>query len=430
MKKLIPQLLGGTPPKPTKTEYTVLRQLVQWIPSGMIQRLADEHRLDIRKWSAVSHVVALMYGQLAGCDSLNGIVDAARVHEGEWRNIRGAEPPKRNTFSNANRRRDADMAERLYWEVFDHLAGVCPGFGEYRKHKGFLARLKRGIFAIDSSTIKLSLNCIDWARHRRKKAAAKLHLRLDVGSRLPAFAVVEDAAHHDSVRAEAVCADLKAGDVCVADRAYTDFGFLDGLRARGVFFVVRQKKNMRFKSVRTLPKGGDACVVADELVEPALTRSKGLYPFPLRRVTARVEVDGKLREMVFLTDNFDWSARTVAELYKARWSIELFFKELKQTCQIRDFVGYNENAVRWQVWTGLLVHLLLRFMRHVAGWELSFSRLAGVVRAAVWVKRDLAAILKTYGTAPRPKRGEAASKPPPLQAFFDFWRFDYGTASP
>ena len=430
MKKLIPQLLGGTPPKPTKTEYTVLRQLVQWIPSGMIQRLADEHRLDIRKWSAVSHVVALMYGQLAGCDSLNGIVDAARVHEGEWRNIRGAEPPKRNTFSNANRHRDADMAERLYWEVFDHLAAVCPGFGEYRKHKGFLARLKRGIFAIDSSTIRLSLNCIDWARHRRKKAAAKLHLRLDVGSRLPAFAVVEDAAHHDSVRADALCAGLKAGDVCVADRAYTDFGFLEGLRARGVFFVVRQKKNMRFKSVKTLPKGGDAGVVSDGLVEPALARSKGLYPFPLRRVTARVEVDGKLREMVFLTDNFDWSARTVAELYKARWSIELFFKELKQTCLIHDFVGYNENAVRWQVWTGLLVHLLLRFMRHVTGWELSFSRLAGVVRAAVWVKRDLAAILKTYGTAPRPKRGEPAAKPPPLQAFFDFWQFDYGTASP
>ncbi len=430
MKKLIPQLLGGTPPKPTKTEYTVLRQLVQWIPAGMIQRLAVEHKLDIRKWSAVSHVVALMYGQLAGCDSLNGIVDAARVHESEWRNIRGARPPKRNTFSNANRRRDAAMAERLYWEVFERLVSVCPGFGQYKRHKGFLARMKRGIFAIDSSTIKLCLNCIDWARHRRKKAAAKLHMSLNVGSRLPAFAVVEDAGHHDSTRAGALCAGLAAGDVCLADRAYTDFGFLDGLRARGVFFVVRQKKNMRFKSVKTLPKGRDAGVVSDELVEPALARSKGLYPFPLRRVAARVEVDGKTMEMVFLTDNFDWSARTVAELYRARWAVELFFKELKQTCLIHDFVGYNENAVRWQVWTGLLVHLLLRFMRHVTGWELSFSRLAGVARAAVWVKRDLAAILKTYGTAPRPKPGESLRKTPPLQAFFDFWRFDYGTAGP
>src|SRR5574344_1240535 len=332
MKKLIPQLLGGTPPKPTKTVYTVLRQLVQWIPSGMIQRLADEHKLDIRKWSAVSHVVALMYGQIAGCDSLNGIVDAARVHEGEWRNIRGAQPPKRNTFSNANRHRDAAMAERLYGEVFEHLVSVCPGFGQYKRHKGFLARMKRGIFAIDSSTIKLCLNCIDWARHRRKKAAAKLHLRLDAGSRLPAFAVVEDAAHHDSVRAEALCSGLKAGDVCVADRAYTEFGFLHGLRVRGVFFVVRQKKNMRLTRVKRLRKGSDAGIISDELVEPVLAHTKKLYPVPLRRVTARVEVDGKMKVMTFLTNHLGWSARTVAELYRARVAVELFFKELKQAC--------------------------------------------------------------------------------------------------
>ncbi len=430
MKKLLPQLLGFTLPKPTKTVYTVLRQLVQWIPPGMIQRLADEHKLDIRKWSAVSHVVALMYGQLAGCESLNGIVDAARVHEGEWRNIRGAQPPKRNTFSNANRRRDAAMAERLYWEVFEHLVRVCPGFGQYKRHKGFLARMKRGIFAIDSSTIKLCLNCIDWARHRRKKAAAKLHMNLNVGSRLPAFAVVEDAGHHDSTRAETLCAGLSAGDVCLADRAYTDFSFLDSLRARGVFFVVRQKKNMRLKRVKSLRKSSDAGIISDELAGPVLARTKKLYPSPLRRVTARVEVDGKMKVMVFLTNNLDWSARTVAELYRARWAVELFFKELKQTCQIHDFVGYNENAVKWQVWTGMLVHLLLRFMRHVSGWGLSFSRLAGVARAAVWVKRDLMAILKTYGTAPRPKPGEFREKTPPLQVFFDFWRFDYGTAGP
>ena len=256
----------------------------------MIQRLADEHKLDIRKWSAVSHVVALMYGQLAGCDSLNGIVDAARVHEGEWRNIRGAQPPKRNTFSNANRHREAAMAERLYWEVFEHLVSVCPGFGQYKRHKGFLARMKRGVFAIDSSTIKLCLNCIDWARHRRKKAAAKLHMNLDVGSRLPAFAVVEDAGHHDSTQAQTLCAGLTAGDVCLADRAYTDFSFLDDLRARGVFFVVRQKANMRLKCVGRLPQSRDASVIGDELVAPVLARSRKRYPVPLRRVAARVEV--------------------------------------------------------------------------------------------------------------------------------------------
>jgi hypothetical protein len=430
MKELIPQKYGFSLPKPTKTVYTVLRQLVQWIPSGMIQRLAEEHKLDIRKWSAVSHVVALMYGQLSGCESLNGIVDAARVHESQWRNIRGAQPPKRNTFSNANRRRDASMAEHLYWEVFDHLVTICPEFGQYKRHKGFLNRLKREIYAIDSSTIKLCLNSIDWAKHRRKKAAAKLHMNLNVGSRLPAFTIVEDARHHDSTKAEALCAPLVAGDICLADRAYTDFSFLNSLEARGIFFVVRQKQNMRMRCKQKLHQAVAANIICDELVVPVLKRSKELYPGTLRRVTARVEVNGKLKKMEFLTNNFKWSATTIAELYRARWSVELFFKELKQTCQIHDFVGYNENAVKWQMWIGLLVHLLLRFMAHVTGWTLSFSRLAGVVRAAVWVKRDLAELLKMYGTAHGQKQDDIPPKPPLLQTYFDFWQLNYGTAGP
>jgi hypothetical protein len=422
-----------TPRKPTKTVYSVLRQLVQWIPGGLVQHLADGAGLDIRRWSAVSHVVALMYGQVTGCGSLNGIVDAARVHESQWRSVRGAQPPKRNTFSNANRTRDASVAEKLYWSVFEHLVAVCPGFGAYRKHMGFLARLKRGIYAIDSSTIKLALNCIDWAKHRQRKAAAKLHMRLDIGPRLPAFAVVEDAGHHDSKRAWTLCEGVKPGDCVVADRAYTDFGFMFRLDGKGAFFVVREKTNMRFKvlekrAVARAGKDAKVQVLADETVEPVLAKSKALYPKPLRRVRARVEVDGKMAEMVFLTNNFDWSARTVAELYKARWSVELFFKELKQTCQIHDFVGYNENAVKWQVWTGMLVHLLLRFMKHLSRWDLSFSRLVGIVRAAVWVKRDLLEILGIYGTASPPKTDGTRQKPPPIQAYFEFARFDYGTA--
>ena len=109
-------------------------------------------------------------------------------------------------------------------------------------------------------------------------------------------------------------------------------------------------------------------------------------------------------EMAFITNNFVWSPRTVAELYRARWAIELFFKELKQTLQLRDFVGYNEKAVKWQVWIGLLAHLLLRFLKHASKWELSFSRLAGTVKSAVWMKIDLLGALQKHGTAGGPKR--------------------------
>ena len=386
-----------------------MRQLVQWIPPGLADSLAKEAKADIRSFSAFSHVLALLHGQITKAGSLNEICDAAKLHEPELNRIRGATAPKRNTFSNANRTRDPKIAENLYWEVFKHLQEVCPGFTQHGKHKRFLFRMKRDIFAIDSTTLKLSLSCIDWARHRRKKAAAKTHMRLNVGTMLPSFAIVEDAAHHDSKRADALCAGLKDGDVLLADRAYLDLAFLNGLQQSGVFFVLRDKDNMVFDVVESR-RHEDPSIIADETVRMSRSNSGEKYPGLLRRVTAVVEVDGKDVVMSFITNNFAWSPRTIAELYRARWAIELFFKELKQTLQLNDFVGYNENAVKWQVWIGLLAHLLIRFQKHISKWGLSFSRLAGTIRSAIWMKVDLAVTLRIYGTAGGPKRPVVVEK--------------------
>ena len=403
-------------PRPTKRAYTVLRQLVQWIPPGLADSLAKEAKADIRSFSAFSHVLALLHGQITKAGSLNEICDAAKLHEPELNRIRGATAPKRNTFSNANRTRDPKIAENLYWEVFKHLQEVCPGFTQHGKHKRFLFRMKRDIFAIDSTTLKLSLSCIDWARHRRKKAAAKTHMRLNVGTMLPSFAIVEDAAHHDSKRADALCAGLKDGDVLLADRAYLDLAFLNGLQQSGVFFVLRDKDNMVFDVVESR-RHEDPSIIADETVRMSRSNSGEKYPGLLRRVTAVVEVDGKDVVMSFITNNFAWSPRTIAELYRARWAIELFFKELKQTLQLNDFVGYNENAVKWQVWIGLLAHLLIRFQKHISKWGLSFSRLAGTIRSAIWMKVDLAVTLRIYGTAGGPKRPVVVEKQLDVRGF-------------
>ena len=363
----------------------------------MIPQLSREYAIDARGFSAVSHVLSLIYAHAAHTLSLNETCDALSLHEAEFLRIRGATPPARNTFSNANRTRDPAMAEALYWKLFAHLQTICPGFTQHGKHAGFIFRLKREIFAMDSTTLQLTLASIDWARHRRRKAAAKCHMRLNIGTFLPTFAVVEDAAHHDSVRADVLCAGMVAGDVLLADRAYVDLEFLAGLEVRSVFFVLRPKRNMLFDTVKKLSCTGK--ILRDELVRPAGVDTATDYPGLLRMVTTLVEVDGKEREMTFITNNTTWSARTIAELYRARWSIELFFKELKQTLQLRDFVGTNEKAVKWQVWTGLITHLLLRFLRHVSRWGRSFSRCAGLMRSALWVKTDLGELLRFYGTA-------------------------------
>lgn len=409
----------GALPRPARTAYTTLRQIVQWIPEGLVDRLAWEEGADIRKFSAFSHVLALLYGHISGASSLNEICDAFRLHEPEVNRIRGAVSPKRNTFSNANRTRNPEIAEKCYWAVFNHLQTICPAFTQYKQHKGFIHRVKRDIFAIDSTTLQLSLDCIDWAKHRRKKAAAKTHMTLNVGNMLPSFACVDDAAHHDSQYLDVLCAALKDGDVLLADRAYVDLGFLNSLSKRGVFFVLREKKNMVYEVLEERTHK-DPRILSDQTVCMFNTKSADLYPDVLRRVTAIVEVDGRDMELTFITNNFAWSPRTVAGLYKVRWAIETFFKELKQTLQLKDFVGYNEKAVKWQVWTGLLTHLLLRFLKHISKWALSFSRLAGIVKSAVWMKVGLLDALQTYGTAGGPKRPVIVEKQLYFQGFERF----------
>lgn len=392
----------GVSTKPTKTTYTTLRQLFQHIPEGAPERLARESRTDIRKFSCTSHVAALLCGHLSRASSLNEICDAGVLHEAELKRIRGVMAPKRNTFSNANRTRNPIIAERLYWETFEYLQDICPSFTKNKRNKNYLSRMRRKIEAIDSTTLKLSLGCIDWARHRRKKAAAKTHMRIDTASMLPRFAVVEEASHHDSTRAAQLCAGMDTGDVLTADRAYVDLSFLFDLNQRGIFFVLREKKNMLFDIIEKRTSN-DARIVSDEIVIASAKKTAENYPQPLRRVVAVVEVDGKDVTMSFLTNNMQWSPRTITELYRSRWSIELFFKEIKQTLQLSDFVGYNDKAVKWQVWIGLLAHLLLRFLKHISEWQLSFSRLAGTIRSAVWMKIDLLGFLRRYGTAGAPK---------------------------
>ena len=352
--------------------------------------------------------MTLVTVQLSKQESLNGICDIAKAIEYEW-NRAGLALPHRNTLSNANTKRDPKMAEDVFWKLLEHFKGISPDFIS-EKFDGFLSRMKNHkIFLLDSSTIQLTLDCFDWARHRRQKAAAKLHMTLELASRLPSFAVVEDAAHHDSTRASVCTEQLVQGDILVADRAYLDFTFLNELAKRDVFFVIRKKTSTLFKVVESLKpscapdlRKHSTQILADEKVQPAGSKTSAAYTASggmLRLVKALVEVRGEMREMVFMTNNFSWSGRTIAELYRARWGIETFFKEIKQTCQIHDFIGYSENAVKWQVWAGLIGHLLLRYIRYLAKWKHSFSRLAGVVRGSLWLKKKLLSLLELYGTA-------------------------------
>ncbi|MDP9170240.1 MAG: IS4 family transposase [Acidobacteriota bacterium] len=384
---------------PTRGKLTILAQLCNFIPGHLVGKLARDHGVDgkARTFTAWSHVVAMLYGQLTHAIGLNDVCDALRHHAGWLARIRGATPPSRNGFSHANKVRDAAMAEKLFWDVLSHLQTLQPRFGSGRR--GLAHRFRRVIHVVDSTTIQLVASCLDWAKHRRRKAAAKCHLRLDLQSLLPRFAIVDTAGDHDNARARELCAGIRAGEIVIFDRAYLDFSHLFGLMLRDVFWVTRCKGNVQVRVVHKLLPQPVGRILRDDEVVLVTGHARGEYPNRMRRVTAIVELDGKETEMEFLTNNFAWAASTVADLYRCRWQIEVFFKQIKQTLQLCDFLGHSANAVRWQVWTALLLYVLLRFQAFLSGWPHSFTRLFTLLRGVLWDRFHLQELLTFYGTA-------------------------------
>ena len=386
---------------PAPSKLNLLRQICNFIPEFLVSKIARETGADekARTFSPWSHVVALLYAQLTHSIGLNDVCDALQLQSGPLSSIRGATPPSRNNLSHADKIRPAEMAEKLFWSVFGRLGNLSPCFVSGKGGRRLARRFKRTIHLVDSTTLPLIASCMDWAKHRRRKAAAKCHLRLDLQSFLPRFAIVDTARHADARRAREVCAGIKAGEIVLFDKAYVDFEHLADLALREVFWVTRTKSSHQFTVVKEYQNGPLGKILADELVEPANASSKETYPGLMRRVRALVEVDGKEIEMEFLTNNLEWSAQSIAGLYRCCWQIEVFFKQIKQTLQLADFLGTSANAVRWQVWTALLTYLLLRYVAFLSQWGHSFSRLFTVIRTSLWKKWNLLGLLGIYGTA-------------------------------
>ena len=408
--------------KPKSTRKRIIScfaQIVQeHLPGWKIEELAREEKIKARRFSYSSQVYLLMLSQFLHLFSLNELVDVSKVYSAELSRIRGITPASLNTFSNANRTRNPQVMQAFFWKVYDYFRTLDENFIKGRHH-GKLSRFKlRGIYAVDSTTIQLAYWCIDWAKHRQKKAAVKLHMVTNVANRLPHFCVFGKAKDHDCKKQDELFESLKPGDVGIADRAYNHFKSLFKQSERGVFFVVREKSKMKYTIVHKTPKKDlKENILSDETIRLTGQRTSKDYPKNMRRVTARVQVDGKWRTMVFLTNNFEWEASTIAELYKARWEVELLFKELKQTLQLQDFYGENENAVEWQIWAALLTHLVLRWLKYKSQAICSYSRFAALVRAIIWLKKDAMALLQSYGIAPPPNTEGVETGIPYLPGF-------------
>jgi hypothetical protein len=400
--------------KKTTHKYSVLQQICNMIPPFLVTKLAKKYGIDkqARSFSPWSHVVSMLFVHLAHSLSLNDVADTLRNHNGVLTSIRRATPPSRNGLSHANKVRDPQMAEDLFWQVLSHIQNMFSDFGCGHKYSGLPRRFKRTIYAVDSTTIQLVANCISWAKHRRRKAAAKCHMRLNLQSFLPGFAVVKEASTHDSTEAYDVCSGLKDGEIVVFDKAYVDFKHLYLLCQKGIFWVTRAKDNMQYRIVKTC-KPDRKNIIGDYIIELTAEKTREHYPQHFRLVIAEVEVNGKMKVMSFITNNTDWASSSICDLYKARWAVEVFFKQIKQTLQLGDFLGHSRNAILWQVWMAMLTYVLLRFISYMGSWKGSFSRLFTLLRGIIFDRFNMYEVMRVCGTA----RGSPRLIAAPQQAY-------------
>jgi hypothetical protein len=325
------------------------------------------------------HFTALMFSQLAGANSLREISGGLASCLGKLVHLGGIKKaPARSTLSYANNHRPWEFFQAVFHLVLGEAQGLA-------KSKGRRFRFKNPLYSLDATTIDLCLKVFDWARYKRTKGAVKLHLLLDHQGHLPCWAYISDGKTGDVTAAWLL--SLVAGAIVVMDRGYNDFSLFGSWSARGVYFVTRMKEGTLYEVVerKDVPSGSN--VLSDEVIRLTGKGAEEKCPNLLRRVV--VWDEEKKREIVLLTNILHLAARTIGDVYKARWQIELFFKALKQNLKVKTFLGTSENAVKSQLWTALTAMLILKFLQLKSKLEWSLSNLAALFRMNLMVYKDL-----------------------------------------
>lgn len=355
---------------------TILSQMLKLIPRHEFQKAVSEtgSEYHARGFTSWNHFIAMLFGQLAGIDSLRGI-QAGLATQSQYLYHLGIEPVHRSTLAYANEHRSHELFKKIFGFMLSKCQPIAP------KHK---FRFKNPLSSLDATTIDLCLSLYDWAKFRTTKGAVKLHVKLNHAGYLPTFMTMTEGKTHESTVAPNV--PLDSGDVVVFDRGYNDFSWFGDLVDKGAFFVTRLKKKTDYKVVerRTVSHKD---IYSDQVIE-----FKGFYarkhcPHRLRRIRSRDPETGKI--IVILTNNFEWSAKTIAFVYKDRWQIELFFKTIKQLLQVKSFVGTSRNALLSQLWVALIAYLLLAFLKFKSKFQWSLYTFCAILPTNIFSKRNL-----------------------------------------
>jgi len=364
------------------SKITLFSQIISKLDRSIFNKLVekkqtDKHQKGFTSWS---HLVCMLFCQFAKSTSVRDISNGLRSATGNLNHLGVDRAPSKSTVSYQNKQRDWTLFRDYYYKLLSHL-------GQQADFRQVKFRIKSKIFLLDSTTISLCLSLFDWARYKTTKGAVKMHTLLDYDGHLPAYVNITDGKTADNKGAYDI--PLLKGSVVVADRYYNDFPLLEVWDSKGVHFVIRHKENLQYKQIKEnpLPDERHTHILIDEIIELTGTQTKKKYGKYLRRIAVYNEENGQTIELI--TNQMFWTANTISELYKCRWQIEIFFREIKQLLHIKSFIGTSENAVMIQIWTALITILVLKYLKTIAryGWQL--SNLVAFLRLNLFVKIDL-----------------------------------------
>lgn len=357
---------------------TVLAQLLNLIDRHDFQKLENGQFRPQRKYRSLSRwsqFTTMMFAQITGRVSLRDISDSLQTQAGRLYHL-GMGSVKRSTLADANNRRPAEFFQAFFEKSYQRCVALAPGKKKFR--------FKNKLYSLDASTIDLCLSVFRWAKFRSTKGGVKLHALLDHDGYIPRFASITDAKTSDLSYARTLT--LPPGSIIAADRAYVDFSWLYSLDKRKNYLVTRLKKNIRYKVVERRCVQKSKGVTSDQTIE--LTGPKACdCPIPLRRVGYKDPDTGK--HYFFLTNNFHLAAKTIADIYKDRWQIELFFKWLKQNLKIKTFLGTSKNAVMTQIWIALITMLVLAYMKFLAKLGKTITQIQRLLQLNLFERQDL-----------------------------------------
>jgi len=361
---------------------TILSQILKLVPRHEFEVLANQHHCgrSFRTASRWSQFVTMAMAQLAGRNSLRDIVENISSQAHRLYHL-GSAKLSRSNLSRINEDKPYELYEALFGKLLSRCQGKAPGHD---------FRFKNPLYSLDASTVDLCLSVFPWADFRTTKGAFKLHVGLNHEGYLPEFVTVTEGKAHDVTIGRTL--KFPKGSIVAIDRGYNDYGWYNQLTEKGIFFVTRLKSNAKTRVVCRRLVLKEKGLTSDQTIEFTGIQTQKKCPIKLRRIGYRDPESGK--HYIFLTNNFKLSAKTIADIYKARWQVELFFKWIKQNLKLKSFIGTSKNAVLTQIWIALCVYLLLAFIKFQSKLNKSMQQILRLLQLNLFEKRDLMALLR------------------------------------